>query len=408
MAGVWSSPEILRAVRDGDNGAVIRLVRQKQGMTQTALGAACGYSQSVISRIERGHSHSYDIRFLRSIAVALGVPPQLLGVAEQTESEVNRRDFLAAGGALAASSLLPTWPVAEVGPDSYRHITAGHRRLDAFTPSRDLADAVRAHLRLTHAAFTTAPDKGTERALAAAMSEVAGFAGWLHWDMYDLGSARRYYGMAIATARQTGNAVLSAYMVGSLAAFAAQLGDAHESVRLVATARQQLGADCPAIADAWLSSVAALAHASARDERTALAALDHATAAVARMPAEDAPPWPWVFGFDTGKVAAHRLACAVRLHRHEMAIEAVKEAGSTLTASTKQAALWQLDHAGALVGAGDVERAFSIATRVLDVAEQQRSARIVERARELRRTFENETAASPVRDFDERLSTLAV
>jgi hypothetical protein len=51
--------------------------------------------------------------------------------------------------------------------------------------------------------------------VAAAASEAAGFAAWLHADMYDIGSARAYYRMAIARARQAGQDLLAGYMLGS-------------------------------------------------------------------------------------------------------------------------------------------------------------------------------------------------
>jgi len=47
----------------------------------------------------------------------------------------------------------------------------------------------------------------------------AGFAASLHADMYDIGSARAYYRMAIGRARQVGQNLLAEYMLGSLAAF---------------------------------------------------------------------------------------------------------------------------------------------------------------------------------------------
>jgi hypothetical protein len=55
--------------------------------------------------------------------------------------------------------------------------------------------------------------------VAAAASEAAGFAAWLHADMYDIGSARAYDRMAIGRARQAGHDLLAGYMLGSLAAF---------------------------------------------------------------------------------------------------------------------------------------------------------------------------------------------
>jgi transcriptional regulator with XRE-family HTH domain len=410
MTMQWSSPAIVAAARSGEIGTVIRLARKAQGLTQAELGATCGYSQSVVSRIERGQRHAYDIRVLQQIADTLGVPRQLLGLASETgelpEPPVNRRDFLAGAGAAAASTFLPLPAFADPTAEAVRTITAAQRRLDATLPSRYLAESVRSHLRLADRAVKTAPEVDARIEMAAALSEIAGFAGWLHWDMYDLGSARRHYDLAITSAREAGDPLLAAYMTGSLAAFAAHLGDGPESLGLVGSARQQLGAERPAIADAWLYAVAALAHATAGDERSTLAALDHSQAAAERVPTEERPPWPWVFTFDPAKVAAHRLACAVRLGRPTMAFGAAEDARTLLAGSTKQAALWRLDHATAHLQNGDVDEAFTIATSVLDVTKDQQSARVVERARALRRGYADQRPSAAALAFDEHVRTV--
>jgi hypothetical protein len=221
--------------------------------------------------------------------------------------------------------------------------------------------------------------------------------------MHDLGSARRYYDLAIRSAIGSGNGVLTAYMTGSLAAFAAEQGDSGESLSLVASAHQQLGDDRPAIAEAWLSAIAAAAHASVQDERAAMVALDRSEAATERVVADDPPPWPWVFAFDPAKVAAHRLSCAVRLGRFDAALREARDAGPLLAAPTKQAALWRLDHATAHLLAGQVDRAFTIASEVLESTAAQQSARVVDKARTLRRNYVGMTPPGIVRDFDERL-----
>jgi len=413
MTALWSSPPVLEAAREGQPGTVIRLARKAYGLTQADLGAACGYSQSVVSRIERGQRHAYDIRLLQRIADILGIPPQLLGlagrVAEQPEPMVNRREFLTGSGVVAASMLLPPLPgIADPTAEALRLVTTAHRRLDARMPSRDLAESVRSHLRLTRQAVLAAPDVDIRAELAATLSEIAGFAGWLHWDMYDLGSARRHYDMAISSARESGDALLAAYMTGSLAAFSAHLGDGQESLTLVATAYQQLGPERPAIADAWLGAVSGLAHAAVGDERSTLAALDHAVAAAERVPTEEPPPWPWVFTFDTTKVAAYRLACAVRLRRPDIALGAAQDAGPLLAGTTKQTALWRLDHAAAHLQIGDADEAFSIATQVLDATRDQQSARLVERARALRRDYKGKGSSAGILAFDEHVRAVGI
>ena len=107
-----------------------------------------------------------------------------------------------------------------------------------------------------------------------------------------------------------GVAVLGRQLVGaghgSLASLAIDSGDTVEGLSLLRSARSQLGAERPATADAWLSCLEAVAHATAGEREPAAVALDRAEVAVSRIIGEDPPPWPWVFAFDHAKVAAHR------------------------------------------------------------------------------------------------------
>ena len=100
--------------------------------------------------------------------------------------------------------------------------------------------------------------------VAAAASEAAGFAAWLHADMYDIGSARAYYRMAVGRARQAGQDLLAGYMLGSLAAFETDGGDPELGLTLVGEARQQIGATPHPSSRAWLDATEALSFATAR------------------------------------------------------------------------------------------------------------------------------------------------
>src|ERR1700675_1686257 len=59
-------------------GTVIRLVRQRRQWRQTDLAERCGISQSVISRLERGHAGRMAIEDVRRIAAALDIRVDLV------------------------------------------------------------------------------------------------------------------------------------------------------------------------------------------------------------------------------------------------------------------------------------------------------------------------------------------
>ncbi|OIJ88491.1 helix-turn-helix domain-containing protein [Streptomyces colonosanans] len=218
----------------------------------------------------------------------------------------------------------------------------------------------------------------------------------------DSGSARSWYGGAIKAARAAGKSLLTAYQTGTLAQFEAHAGNGTEALNLTHRARRAIGERRPAVADAWLASVEALAHAAIGDQRAADRALTASRKAAETLTtAEEPPPWPWVFSFTPAKVAACRVNCGALLRLPEWAISDDVEALST--GHSKQRALLVLDIAAGYLFAGRVEAAFALASRALDTGLEYRSGRIVERARTVRRTLTTATPPKVVRDFDERL-----
>jgi len=301
----------------------------------------------------------------------------------------------------AVPPVLAALPSADSGQaPALRLSTTAYRRLDASTSSRDLMDPVQSHLRLIQTIAQGASVAQRSR-LAAVGSEASSLAGWLAWDMGDHGSARTWYGSAIKAARSSGDPLLAAYQAGSLAQFEAHAGNATQALGLAANARLSLGAQRPAIADAWLSSVEALAHAAAGDRHAADRALIASRAAAERAPLEELPPWPWVFAFDETKVAACRVTCGAHLGLPDWVLS--DDTAALNTGHAKQRALLVLDIAAGHMAAGRHDAAFALASRAVDTAVRYRSGRIVERARALRRTLTTSTPPKVVREFDERL-----
>jgi ATP/maltotriose-dependent transcriptional regulator MalT len=196
-------------------------------------------------------------------------------------------------------------------------------------------------------------------------------------------------------------------MTGSLASLAIDARDTVEGLSLLRSARAQLGPDRPAIADAWLACLEALAHATAGEATPTATLLERAEQAVERISVEDAPPWPWVFTFDSGKVAAHRLTCATRLRRPQEAFLAAASAGRQLTTGhARQRALLTLDLAEAYLYSGDLDEAFRLANQALDLAAPYSSGRVADRARTLRRVVTGRVPQSLMHGFDDRLRSM--
>ncbi|MFD7957270.1 helix-turn-helix domain-containing protein [Streptomyces ardesiacus] len=404
--------EVREASRSGDYGRVIELVRRDRRMTQTQLGHALGLSQSAVSRLEKRGTKTYQTDALAAAAAHLDIPPDLVGLSSgrpqpqaRDDDDMHRRALL--GGAVAAAAApalaaLPAPADASAGQAAaLRLSTTAYRRLDGSTPSQDLEEAVQAHLRLIQNTAHTTGDENRKR-LAAVGSEAASLAGWLAWDMGNHGSARARYGAAVTAARSAGDPLLLAYQVGSLAQFEAHAGNGVEALNLAGRARRGLRDRGPAVADAWLSSIEALGHAAAGDQRSADKALVRSRTAAEALPGQEAPPpWPWVFSFTVEKVAAHRVTCGAWLSLPDWVLGDDVEA--LATGHAKQRALLLLDIAAGHLAAGRVEGAFAVATRALETGLHYRSGRIVERARAVRRSLALSSPPRVVRDFDERL-----
>src|SRR5215472_10563949 len=403
----WSSPVIARALACCDMPVLLEEVRKARGWTQADLAGVVGYSQSWVSKVLRG-KHALTLEQARNLAVRAGIPVHLLRLGEDVrEDPAKRRDFTKA----AVLALVP-WPALPLHDQdtapALRAVTAAHRRLDAVTPARDLAGSVVAHVEMARRMLSQ--DQGA--GVAAALSEAAGFAGWLHADMCDRGTARGYYRMAVGAARRAGHDLLAGYMLGSLAAFEVDNGDPAAGLRLASQAHQQLGNPGHPTPHAWVAALQALGHAAGGDRYAADAALGRATAAIDSPAAVTAPPWPWLFPFDHTKLAGYRALVCVRLGRAEQALAAFAQSLAAAQPAPKQRAVIMLEVATAArqesTKAKDtarVDEAFGLAGQALASGQQYGSERVIERSRQFRRAYTGPVTGQ-VREFDRQLQAI--
>jgi transcriptional regulator with XRE-family HTH domain len=383
-------------------------VRQAHGWSQRDLASVVDYSQTWVSNVLR-RQQALTIDQVRDIANRLNVPLHLLRFdGRGGDDPTKRRDF---GKSLALALLpLPTrTDVNETTAATLTAITGAQRRLDATSPARELARGVTSHVEMANRLLARSHRSPFAADVAAAVSEAAGFAAWLHMDMHDVGTARAYYRMAIERARSAGNGLLAAYMLGSLAAFEIDEEDPELGLALIGKAGQQIGADPHPTARAWMKSIEALGHATAHRDSAAKRALSEAEHDVERTDASSAPPWPWVFPFGHAKLAGYRALVTVRLNRPNEALAAFAESLPTTQPAPKQRALIMLEVATAVRQSGEETRdpgrigeAFNLAREALAIGVDSASERVVQRARRFRRGYMG-AATGDVRDFDHHL-----
>lgn len=82
---VWHSAAMRDAFARRDTGEVVRLARRAADITLAELGRQVGYTAASLSRMERGKQPMRDVRLLQNLAVRLGIPPHLLGLAPRRQ-----------------------------------------------------------------------------------------------------------------------------------------------------------------------------------------------------------------------------------------------------------------------------------------------------------------------------------
>jgi transcriptional regulator with XRE-family HTH domain len=371
----------------------LRVLRMRQHrLSLNELAKKTGVSRRTILRAEQGASVRPDTarllcEYFGKSADELGVlvyqPGQPTLGEGTSQDDMRRREWL--GLALGSpfvgvpSEHRPDGRASDAGAAQLlADVTRNYRVLEATTPSRDLIAPVQAHLGLARRQASRWEEEGSGTGTNYAMvSEIAGLAAWLHADLGDIGAAREHYQLAIGFAERAEHPLLVPYMVASLGHFAAESGDARQALVLVQRARTRLPGHAPDSAAAWLSSIEAVACATARDRRGTTTAL-LASERLLTAEGTDAPSaWPWVSPFTFAKASMYRASCAALLGDAVGVTRAFREAQPALQAP-KRRALVLVDVARAHARRGDLDEACLCAMEALDVGQLAGSERVVQ------------------------------
>jgi len=286
--GVLARPDVQSALARGDWSVVLRAFMDT-GLSQTAIAARTGLSQSQVSRLASGQSSSPGIKTVKALCDGLAVPRQLAGLADEVgqEDDTHRRQFLGGSlGVLAAAAI----PHSDLGDERLLMATSlSYRQLEQRTPARALTQPVAAHLSLAYGLARSAEGRQRTR-LSSAVAEIAGLAAWLHADLAEPAQARRFYKMSISAAQQAQHGLLAIYMQGSFGQYATTVGDPVHGLRLLRDAEARLPRSATPTARAWLAALEGIALGYLGD-RTALKVIDGAQR-YADASASTDPVWP--------------------------------------------------------------------------------------------------------------------
>ncbi|MGH8899635.1 MAG: hypothetical protein ACRDZ4_22055 [Egibacteraceae bacterium] len=440
------------------DGGVLRDLRRIRLMEQLDLANAacvidpgCALSREDVSAYERGTKQPAArklhaiLRALNS-AVVLGKPAPLsdaevraLIATPSLDAALPAEQEDGADCGAAAKTVTAGLPVAFMPPDALERITYTlgkpahidgcsldalerltiegeltavtyrYRRMDAKVASWRLIEPVAAHLRFLGELYCDAAGSRIGSSLAAAVSEAAGLAAWLCFDMGDAARAHAHYRHAVRAAGAAGDPLLGGYMVGSMAWLAVQVGDGDAALELVQAAKSKIGPidpETPATSCAWLAVHEALAQATLRDARKAFTLLDRAGDAVTRA-ASEAPVWPWLYPFSPDKLVAFSGSCYLRLGRANEARSALQKALRLRPAGGTARATVLIDLAGAHLMRPrpevDVDETCQLVAEAAGIAANKGSARLWRQVRETRTRLQPWRTSRAVRQLDERL-----
>ena len=375
----------------------------------------------MVSRWERGVRHP-SARYVRLLCRLFRLRADQLGLVEGLDefdhdrpggnlTDVDRREFFGVAAAILGEVALDpgsarAWEGLTTAAvvEAAGEVIPRYRRLDGAVPSAELLGVVQAHLQLTLQLSGDAHTPWARHRLAAAASEAASFAAWLHLDVDDLPTAQQRYRLAIEIAGRSEMPLLAGYQLGSLASLITESGDPTQALALLRAAERQLPRPVPTIAMAWLSSLRAAAHATAHETLAAERALDAAHRAVGGE--QDEPVWPWLTPFGADKLAAGRGICEVRLGRPLAAVEALEAALSSDTVTIRRRGELLVDLAAAHARRREPGPTCEALGQALTVATKRQSPFLMARIRAARSRFDGTWRNLPeVAEFDERLHT---
>ena len=416
-AQFWRSWDVTRAVAGNAPGTVIALTRQAHGLSQAELGTLAGFSQSAISRLETGGNLGYDIRVLRSLGRLLGVPPRLLGLADDSPPAalesvrlpiVARLEELATesasalpGTAVDRRTLLDACVAAVVGAptqEAWRLVDDGrvadpqtvHRLLvvrrlvndaDSWIGADGLAPAVAELYRLIDL-MRRAASGGMRQWLLDVTALYAEFYGWLRQEVGDLRGAGEWTERSLQQAQAADDRELVAYAYVRKAQLAEADRDDDRVIGLSRAALREPGI-CAQVRALALQQEAR-GHAIAGNAAACLSKLDEAR----DLDLPDSAPWSDRYRvgyyFDANHLKIQHASCLLELGRVRDAIAFYEDHAD----SREHLCRWEqavhvarLARAYALVGEPD--RAAAIGTQALEMGTGTSSTLVVEELRKL-------------------------
>ena len=437
---VWEQPRMRAALAAHDLAAVYRMLGH-QGVSQRRIAALTGQGQSDISETLKGRRiMAYEV--LVRIADGFGVPRGYMGLAfdsstastvagsnpmhvrDEEEEPVRRRRFLAHAAAVAVGAVTSRWqPTAAadvVTPAPSKIGLVDVQQLEAVTSSLRTVDyqygggacrqALLAQLSWAHALLNADAADAVHRRLQLAVADAHNLAGWTSHDIGLDDSARSHFAQALELARAADDPSLIANVLYRAGRLHLHRGHALEALRLFQLGQITAQDTGDALTVALLCVNDAWAYAVLGDARATNTSLGRANDEFSRADGHAAPAWVRFFGAADLHATTGVALTVLSAQDQRWCAPAITE----LTASTsgrgqdmtRSRAFELTAMATAHLRAGDRDHGCAVGAQAVDLAEQLRSTRVVERLQPLAA----ETARHPhdpdARQLADRISAL--
>ncbi len=346
------------------------------------------------------------------LAVLGPVGQQLLAkiLEPQRSLIVDRRTmlkFLGATSAAASLELLRDGAMVAAEPLDLKPTTINvleslalrYQAMYHSTPPAELMIPVTAHLEIVDELAKGASGQAQQRLLRN-HSQVALLAGRLSFfDLRDSMAARAYYSMALDSAREASDPLLSAGTLGHMSFIPAVGGGFGAAIDLLKGADKYAGKTT--VLPSWLAAVEAEIRANAGEARASLDAIDRAEGAL--IPTYEVPAW--MDYYDTTRLKGFKGFAYLAAGKPEQARNALSDALASLdVGAVKQRAVFLADLATTFVHEGEVDKGCELASEAAVALINAGYATSAERLHEFRDLVQPWQDQASVKELDERLA----
>jgi tetratricopeptide (TPR) repeat protein len=296
--GFWERPEVGRALRKRDMGALFGLLRDYAGLSQTRIGTAVELGQGRVSEVVNGTRAIAATHVFERIANGLSMPDDAriqLGLSPRRPPASTPPGSTTRARSGQDSELLRQITATRGIDSTVVRVLQGEtdtiRLLDRRLGAPAVAGKLEAHISHIETSLCYSLRPGNRQQLAAVLADASALAGWQAIDMGRLPRAWTHFERATAAAREAGDACLLAFAAGEQAYVLLDLHRPAEALAMVRAAYEETRTAIPHQVRGWLRAAEAEMAAAAGQESLCRKALDSAAREVGHGPASEDLPY---------------------------------------------------------------------------------------------------------------------